>query len=233
VICEKTITCFIPAKGQSTRLPGKNVRLCDGWPLVNYPIDIADTCLIFDAIVVSTDDMEVGMVSQDTATDVSLHIRPPELCLPTSNVWDAVKHYTEQRYDERTDYICLLHPTSPCLLPETVVVGIRMMIESGHESLISVSKASPYHFNAMSRPDFSVTTGTQFEDEHYCLNNAIHVIPWDAAAEGKSIYSTDWIIYPTPADESIDIDNEDDLEMAEAILQWRQHEDKKPISGTL
>lgn len=225
MIHDKTITCFIPAKGNSTRMFQKNIRQCDGLPLVGYPIMLHNTTDIFDDIVVSTDS-EMVYEQANKCGYQSVYRRPASLGKETSDVWDAVRHYigfvVERDMPCATDYICLLHPTSPCLRPKTLVTGITQMIESGHESLISVNKVSPYHFDSNDAPDFSMTTGSQFEEEHFCLNNAIHVLPWQAAAEGVSIYSTDWIMYPIPSDEGIDIDDEEDLKMAEAILQWRK-----------
>lgn len=228
MICDKTITCFIPAKGTSTRMAHKNLRQCDGLSLVAHAAIKAESCGIFDTIVVSTDSIEITLEASNAIdSPVLIHDRPSYLCTETSKVWDAVKHWIHDGGKPvQTDYICMIHPTSPCLKPLTIVAGIRMMLESGRQSLISVTKASPYHFGSADRPDFSITTGTQFEAEYFSLNNAIHVIPWSCAAQGQSIYATDWTFYPIPADEGIDIDVESDLQMAEAILQWRMTNDR-------
>ena len=49
---------FVPARGGSQRVPGKNVRLLSGHPLIAYSIAAALEADVFEAVVVSTDSPE-------------------------------------------------------------------------------------------------------------------------------------------------------------------------------
>jgi CMP-N-acetylneuraminic acid synthetase len=54
------IVVIIPAKGGSSRLPNKNMRLIHGRPMLDYVIDYAEQCSRIDEIYVSTDSDEIA-----------------------------------------------------------------------------------------------------------------------------------------------------------------------------
>src|SRR6266704_3638624 len=51
---------LIPARAGSQRVPGKNIRLLAGHPLIAYAIAAARESDVFEAIVVSTDSGEIA-----------------------------------------------------------------------------------------------------------------------------------------------------------------------------
>merc|ERR1711991_922638 len=55
----KTI-CIIPARGGSKGLPGKNIKIFNGKPLIAWPILVATQCEKIDQIVVTTDSKEIA-----------------------------------------------------------------------------------------------------------------------------------------------------------------------------
>ena len=196
---------------------------CNGVPLVRRAVLLARETGIFDHTVVSSESKEVA----DIAGVVVWHIRPDSLALPKSSVWDALKHYMDTA--TRTDYICLLHPTSPCLRPDTVKDAFETMIdvEGEFDALVSVNWSSPYSWaSGEYPPKFYTANGTQFSIPRFQLNNAIYIAKWDRLYEVKNGYELKWLPYMIEQDEAIDIDDIKDFEMAEAILQWRQRNEE-------
>ena len=55
----KTI-CIIPARGGSKGLPGKNIKIFNGKPLIAWPILAATQCEKIDQILVTTDSNEIA-----------------------------------------------------------------------------------------------------------------------------------------------------------------------------
>ncbi|MCC6690034.1 MAG: pseudaminic acid cytidylyltransferase, partial [Bacteroidia bacterium] len=55
----KTIA-IIPARGNSKRIPRKNIRIFAGQPIIKYSIDAAIDSKIFDEVMVSTNDHEIA-----------------------------------------------------------------------------------------------------------------------------------------------------------------------------
>ena len=73
------IVAVIPARGGSTRIPRKNIRLFAGKPIIAYSIIAARDCGLFDRIVVSTEDEEIAAVARRWGAETPF-MRPAELC---------------------------------------------------------------------------------------------------------------------------------------------------------
>lgn len=110
--------CIIPAKGTSTRIPGKNIRDFMGKPIIAYSIETALKSCLFDEVVVSSDSDEVldvakqfyartlkrtqGLAEENGAVD----------CGTNEVVRDALKRY-KYGADRQFDYACCLYPCAP------------------------------------------------------------------------------------------------------------------------
>jgi CMP-N,N'-diacetyllegionaminic acid synthase len=101
---------LIPARAGSERVPGKNVRLLAGHPLLAYSIAAARESGLFDAVVVSTDSEEIAEVARRFGAEVPA-LRPAELATATSPDIDWVRHMLGVLDDY--ELFSLLRPTSP------------------------------------------------------------------------------------------------------------------------
>lgn len=105
---------LIPARGGSKGIPGKNVKLFAGKPLVSYSILLARQFAKDSDICLSTDDDAIVVVAEKMGLPV-LFRRPPEFATDTASSNDVILH-TLGFYASlgRTfDNIVLLQPTSP------------------------------------------------------------------------------------------------------------------------
>ena len=59
------LIAIIPARGGSKGIPGKNIKLLAGKPLIYYSIDIARSFVPDDQICVSTDSQEIIKKSEE------------------------------------------------------------------------------------------------------------------------------------------------------------------------
>lgn len=110
----KRILALITARAGSVGLPGKNVTLLAGKPLVTWTIEAAARSQYLDAIYCSTNGDEIARVTEDTGLAKVLW-RPDELCTATAKSIDAVMHAIETLAEqgEIFDYVLQLQPTSP------------------------------------------------------------------------------------------------------------------------
>ena len=58
--CSAKTICIIPARGGSKGLPGKNLRMFNGKPLIAWPIIAAKSCKKIDSVIVTTDSEEMN-----------------------------------------------------------------------------------------------------------------------------------------------------------------------------
>ena len=61
---------FIPARGGSIGVPGKNIRLLRGKPLIEYTLDFAEKSNFFTKIIVSTDSGKIAEIASKNLVSV-------------------------------------------------------------------------------------------------------------------------------------------------------------------
>ena len=100
----------IPARSGSKGLPGKNIKLLNGKPLIAYTIEVAKQCRFVDKIIVSTDSQEYADIAEQYGIEVPF-LRPKEISTDTSADLEYIKHILSKI--EHPDYIISLYPTVP------------------------------------------------------------------------------------------------------------------------
>src|SRR5262249_29233062 len=118
---------LIPARAGSQRVPGKNVMLLGGHPLIAYSIASAQESCVFGSVVVSTDSEESAEVARRYGADVP-GLRPREMSTATSFDIEWVLHVMRGRDEE---IFGLLRPTSPFRSADTIRRAFARLVELG------------------------------------------------------------------------------------------------------
>ena len=145
---ERTDLLFvIPARGGSKGIPGKNIKLLSGKPLIGYSIDMARNFAKDEHICVSTDSQEIKNVAEGYGLQVPF-IRPFELATDTASTYDVLLHAIHF-YEARNifhDWIVLLQPTSPFRRKEDIDAMLSLAV-NGIDMVVSVRRSSitPYY----------------------------------------------------------------------------------------
>lgn len=134
------ILALILGRGGSKRLPGKNIRLLGGKPLIVWSIDVAKYIPEICDILVSTDDPAIQAVSKESEALVPW-LRPADLATDTSSSVDAALHALDWYEAENgaVDGILLLQPTSPFRTKETVRRGLALFKKNNHKTVLGIS----------------------------------------------------------------------------------------------
>ncbi len=107
------IMAFIPARGGSKGVPGKNKKILGGKPLVAWTIEDALEANKVDRVVVSSDDDAILHISEKWGGEPIT--RPAELATDTASLDKAFFHtlrvMKEKGYEP--DYVVAMFPTSP------------------------------------------------------------------------------------------------------------------------
>ena len=105
---------LIPARQGSKRVPGQNVRVLAGHPVLAYTIAPAIECGVFDAVMVSTDSEEIASIARHYGAEVPF-LRPAAFAGDTSPDIEWLQHHlrTLAAGGRRWDCFSLLRPTSP------------------------------------------------------------------------------------------------------------------------
>lgn len=217
--------CFIPAKGNSRRLPRKNVQTVGGKPLVTRAIEGALGAGCFKKICVTSNDEEVLSIAEKAGAE-SLH-RGEDLCRDDIRAKDVVRAHLSEM-DETFDCVTMLMPTNPFRTSQHIREAHEIFKEKGGLTLVSVVE---YEFNpAMAMiidEDGSLKAlyGEKLnwirEDELpkcYHLNGAIFMADYDFFMNKSTFIDSEIIPYEMDFICSIDVDTQEDLRLAEFYL---------------
>lgn len=222
----KTFLAIIPARGGSKRLPRKNVLDLCGKPLIAYTIEAALKSKYIDKVIVSSDDYEILEISKKHGVETIK--RPDELANDTATTFDAIKHAIDNF--EKYEYIVLLQPTSPLRNEKHINEAIEFLEEKKADAVVSVCEMehSPLWSNTLTEDknmnnflrDEALNKRSQDIEKYYRLNGAIYICKTDKLLENKSFLLKDNIFaYIMDRKSSIDIDEEIDFKLANAILK--------------
>ena len=137
---------FIPARQGSKRVPGKNVRVINGHPMLAYTIAAALESGVFDAVIVSTDSDEIAAVARHYGADVPF-LRPAEFAGDTSPDIEWLEYTLKElgRRGRSWDCFSLLRPTSPFRTADTIRRAWQLFTsQEGIDSLRAVEKCAQH-----------------------------------------------------------------------------------------
>ena len=221
----KDYLILIPARKNSKRIVGKNLRELNGKPLISYSIEYALKCgIISKNIWINTDDNKI--IDLAKSYNVSIYKRPNHLALDKTLYDEVMIDFIDFLKKENLNFsnIVTLQPTNPIRSKDLLLKSISKFDEAGLSSLMSVSllnkkfgkiingKYSPVNYNFGDRH--------QDIEDLYFENGLIYISKIDMFLDKKKYLKTD--IYPYITDEigsHIDIDYESDLALAELILK--------------
>ena len=220
---KKTVTGVILARGGSRGLKLKNIQYLAGKPLIYYTIQAAKESGIFDNLVVSSDSAEIRAVAKSYG--VKTIDRPLPLASDTATSEDAMAHALSKL--NRTDYAVLLEPTHPLLKGIHLRAALDMLISSRKDAILSVIEAEvPYVGSlgfSLSLRDFVPRhlrkKRRQDLESAYYIGGGVYIAKWDIMAKAGDFFDCDSIAYVLPKINRVDINNREDLEIAEKLLK--------------
>lgn len=217
---------IIPARGDSKRLPGKNIKVLGDHPLVAHSILYAKRFPdIINKIIVSTDDDRIAEVAKSYEADVCM--RPKELALDNEPIITALQH-TLQSFSESINDVFLLQPTNPLrpfkLLPDV----FKKYVESDSKSLVTVSllkeKFGHVLNNKFTPANYYFGQRSQDLKPLYKENGLLYIIKSKAIIEGKILTDDNQAYITNSPFDNVDIDVETDFHFAEVLLKKYSYE---------
>tara|TARA_R110002050_G_scaffold300567_1_gene470557 strand:- start:7364 stop:8062 length:699 start_codon:yes stop_codon:yes gene_type:complete len=138
---------LITARGGSKGIPGKNVKILGGQPLLSYVAKDGLSAKGIDRLILSTDDDSIAKVALAQGVEVPF-MRPDYLAKDTTPSIEVVVHAIEtlEAQGDYFDAVCLLQPTSPFKPIGFIDDCIEEFKKSQADCLISVQKV-PHEFN--------------------------------------------------------------------------------------
>lgn len=222
------ILFIIPARGGSKGLPGKNIKLLHGKPLLHYSIDYARLFADDKDILVSTEDASIAACAASAGLEIPF-LRPAKLAGDETGMSEVLLHALNMFADHNDIYesIVLLQPTSPLRRKDHLQHALSLY-NSDIDMIVSVceSKANPY-FNLyeededgfLSISKRSGVSARQKAPPVYLFNGSIYIINAASLISYQSISDFRKVRkFVMEKEFSVDIDDATDWLFAEAVM---------------
>lgn len=228
----KTVLAFIPARGGSKGLPGKNIKELCGKPLIAWSIEQAFKSKYVDKVFVSTDSEEIANIAKESGANVPF-LRPVELATDDSPTSDAIIHALEQLslQGESYDYVALLEPTSPLRKPNDIDDAINLIVQNtGADCLVSVGEVHMEHPIIVKKIDekgfvtpymsnITKIHQRQQADEAYFPYGVVYISKVSEFKKKQTFYTEKTIPYFIERWQNYEIDDQLDFYIVEQIMR--------------
>lgn len=211
------VDAFIPLKGHSARVPGKNLRPFGGRPLFHVIVGTLQRATFVDRIFIDTDSDEIAR-SASSLEGVTVLRRRPDLEGDEVSVNLLIKSFLERTDAEN---VIQTHATNPLLRPSTIDSAIvEFFRDERATSLFAVTRYQARFFTrnrAAVNHDPTELLPTQQLDPLYMENSNFYIFSRGGFLEHdrRITEATSW--YEVDAMEAVDIDEERDFALAEAL----------------
>jgi CMP-N,N'-diacetyllegionaminic acid synthase len=223
-----TVVGVIPARGGSKRLPGKNIRLCAGKPLLSWTCEAALSAHSLDRVILSTDDKDIAAVGQASGVEVPF-LRPSNLATEDTPTLSVLSHLLDWLGIQTSVVaLVLLQPTSPLRISEDIDKSVELLLNAQADSVVTVTSVpnSCSIAKLMERNQLDEVRSVKLDlplRNHMVLRNgpAVLVARPEVIRTG-TLYGKKTLCHEMPQERSIDIDTPFDFLMAELLLEYRQ-----------
>jgi CMP-N,N'-diacetyllegionaminic acid synthase len=220
----------IPARGGSKGIPGKNIKLLGGKPLIHYSIEYARLFAEDANICVSTDDNVIIQSVNELNLKLPF-VRPEEFATDTATTFSVLQHAITfyQKNGILYKYLVLLQTTSPFRTKNHLQEAFQLL-DNETDAIVSVVKQhnNPY-FNLFEENEFGMLkiskgdgTITRRQDAPpvYAFNGSIYIFKVESLMKANSFNDFQKIRkYEMEEKYSVDIDTATDWDLAEYKLQ--------------
>ena len=225
---------FVPARSGSERVPGKNVRLLAGHPLLAYAVETALQSGVFERVIASTDSEAIAEIARWYGADVPF-LRPAEYATAVSPDIEWLRH-TLERLDEPYELFAIVRATNPFRGPDTVRRGLDQLLATPEADSLRAVELVKQHPGKMwtlaadgrtmqplldqSELDVAWHAGQyQALPPVYTQNSALEIAWTRVVSETDTREGRVLAPFLTEGNEGFNVDDEEDWQRAERLLE--------------
>ena len=218
-----TISALVPMRHHSQRVPGKNYRPLAGKPLYQHIIATLLAMPEIAEVIVDTDSEPVMDGLRRDFPQVRVLPRPEHLRADAVPMNEILLYDTSQ---VEADFYLQTHSTNPLLKSATISRAIQTFLADypAHDSLFSVTRLQTRLYDQHGRAlnhDPSVLLQTQDLPPVYEENSCLYIFTRENLAARRHRLGEKPLMFEIPRLEAVDIDEEADFQMAEALMQMQ------------
>lgn len=212
----------IPARGGSKGVPGKNVALVGGVPLVARAVAAALAAGIAD-VRVSTDDARIATAAR--AAGAAVIDRPADLAGDTATSEAALLHALDVLAAEgvEPEVLVFLQATSPFIEPGPLSRAVQRVLDGAADSVLAAFETYAFLWRRSAagatgvNHDASFRPRRQDREPHFQETGAFYVLRTAGFREARFRFFGRVAVEPVSADRAVEIDDAHELELARTL----------------
>ena len=223
---------IIPARSGSKGLPNKNILMLGNKPLIAYTIEAALKSREFERVIVSTDSLEYKYIAEKFGAKVFM--RSEELSNDKASSFVVIEDVLN-KIEITVDYFVLLQVTSPFRNENHIKESIKVF-EKGidtYDFLVSMQKSDKssslikpiYNSGTLEEYNIDYSNYSRQKYDEYHPNGAIFIGKVKEYLEQKHFFGKRSKAYFMNKEDSVDIDDSFDFEIAITILNKKNKEE--------
>jgi len=216
------VIAFLPAKGTSSRVKSKNLKLLDGKALFLHTLEKLMECDFIDEVYLDTESDEI--INLASETNCKILKRDENLA---SNATDGNKLFLNEVNHVNADIYIQILGTSPFIEIETIRRGIDTLSNDNYDSATLIRKEKLYTWNEKA-PNYDIEN----IPNSFNLNDTIietmglYIIKKEAALKTqRRIGNNPYLLEASPL-EAIDVNYPDDFELANLIAVGKREKER-------
>jgi CMP-N-acetylneuraminic acid synthetase len=214
------MTALLPMRHYSERVPGKNYRSFAGKPLYQHQLETLLQIPAINQVIINTDSPIIKEQVESSYPQVMLLDRPEQLRDPAESMNSIIAHDLE--YAD-TEWVVQTHSTSPLLQKETYQRAIqKLQQDTSFDSLFGVTRLQTRLYDHQGAPinhDPAELLRTQDLPPVYEENSAFYFFTKTGFKKHHNRIGQHPYLFEIPALEAVDIDYEEDFQLAECLYQ--------------
>lgn len=230
------VVALLPMKANSERVKGKNFKLFNGKPLFSWILDSLLELPEITQVVINTDARQIlseqGLVSGNR---VLIRDRKPEIC---GDFVSMNKVLADDIVNVSADAYLMTHTTNPLLSSTTIQSALKAFLDANREdeadSLFTVNRWQTRFYRksgAAINHDPNNLIRTQDLEPWFEENSNLYIFTSESFSKTQARIGRKPAMFESPKLESIDIDDQVDWCMAEALAKYFDSNSNIPTIG--
>lgn len=213
---------FIPLRGGSKSIPGKNIKSFCGKPLCYWTIKAAEDALAVSSVIVATDDESIiNTVQSFNFPKVVVYRRSAENAQDNSSTESVMIEWIEKQKSINAQYFALIQATNPFLTPADIDKALSLLQEKRGDSLLTCVNNKRFFWTAAGQPinyDFRKRPRRQDFEGVMMENGALYINTIENIRKHSNRLSGEIVVYEMPEYTAFEIDEPDDWLIMEKLF---------------
>ncbi|HTQ36213.1 MAG TPA: hypothetical protein VMH77_04190 [Steroidobacteraceae bacterium] len=214
---------YMPLRGGSKSIPGKNLRPLAGRPLFAWALGAALDSGCFDEVWAGTDAEAIcRAVHAQFGERVRVFDRGPATCTDEASTESALLEFAAAN---TFDLLCTIQATSPLTLPVDFAAATRLFLEEQADSLLTATRVRRFYWSADGRPlNYDPASRPRRQDFAGSLmeNGAFYFTRREVLEQQRCRLGGRIAIHEMTGDSAIELDEPGDWPVVERLLRERQ-----------